>query len=114
VVIASRFPRPPFETPLVEAGVLSSTGKVAAVDTLRRRLRIGWRQVVAYGDGPTDLPLFGQAGLAVAIGTNPAAVEAADISYPGRDLREAYRLVRRASDGPGRRRQAWTADAASR
>jgi phosphoserine phosphatase len=95
-VIASRFPAPPFRTPLVAAGILSSERKVEAVDTLCRRLNIGWRHVVAYGDGPTDLPMFRRAGCAVAVGAGPSTVAEADVSYPGRDLREAYRLARRA------------------
>jgi phosphoserine phosphatase len=100
LVVASRFPPPPFDAPLAETGILTSAKKLDAVDVLRRRLRISWRKVVAYGDGPTDLPLFERSGFAVAIGTNPVAMAAADLVHPGADLRAAYHLGRRAMTRP--------------
>lgn len=51
------------------------------------------RDCAAVGDSRSDLPLFAEAGLAVAFNASPAAVEAAHVSTGGDDLRAVLPLL---------------------
>lgn len=85
--------------PLVPSGVVTTTttpdfleffdafaGKGAALATLRERLGIPKMAVLAMGDGENDIPLFKEAGTAVAMGNaGPLAKAAADRIAPTND-----------------------------
>ncbi|SDT29376.1 HAD family hydrolase [Actinoplanes derwentensis] len=54
---------------------------------------VGLRDCAAVGDSRSDLPLFAEAGLAVAFNASPAAEAAAHVSAGGDDLRVVLPLL---------------------
>jgi Cof subfamily protein (haloacid dehalogenase superfamily) len=63
-----------------------AANKGHALVTLRERLGIPREATIAVGDGENDIPLLGEAGLAVAMGNaRPATRAAADHIIPGND-----------------------------
>jgi phosphoserine phosphatase len=54
---------------------------------------LGMDQVIAIGDGRSDLPMFGAAGFSVGLNASPAARTAASISVESRSFLDALRAV---------------------
>ncbi|AVH57711.1 MULTISPECIES: HAD family hydrolase [Streptomyces] len=92
----SRFPAVPFTEPLDPAGVLSSAAKVQIADRLCEKLGVSQADCVVYGDSLSDKDLFGAVPVSVAINADRYLEGLATHSYVGRDLWDAYELVRRA------------------
>ncbi|MFE4681046.1 HAD family hydrolase [Streptomyces sp. NPDC056721] len=92
----SRFPAVPFTEPVDPAGVLSAAAKVKIADRLREQFGVSWADCLAYGDSFSDVELFGAVPVSVAINGDQHVAALATHSYAGRDLWEAYELVRHA------------------
>ncbi|MFE6757790.1 HAD family hydrolase [Streptomyces sp. NPDC057684] len=92
----SRFPAVPFTEPVDPAGVLSAVAKVKVADRLCEKFGMSLADCLAYGDSFSDVELFGAVPVSVAINADQHVADLATHSYVGRDLREAYELVRRA------------------
>ena len=60
--------------------------KAAFVESFCRDRAIAMNEVAAVGDSRSDIPLFGQVGLAIALNAIPAARGAAHLSLDGNDL----------------------------
>ena len=94
-IVASNFPSLPFiDTPLDTAGILTPEDKPRIVSSRCQDLGIQMKNVVAYGDSRSDVPLFRQVGLAVSVNGDETVSEVAHITYRGDDLRIAYRMAR--------------------
>ncbi|MYW63961.1 HAD hydrolase family protein [Streptomyces sp. SID8379] len=91
----SRFPAVPFTEPVDPAGVLSAAAKVKIANRLCEGFGVGQEDCIAYGDSLSDVDLFGAVPVSVAVNADQYVVGLATHSYTGRDLREAYELVRR-------------------
>ncbi|MFI6878325.1 HAD family hydrolase [Streptomyces sp. NPDC050400] len=91
----SRFPAVPFAEPVDPAGVLSAAAKVKIADRLCEEFGVAREDCVAYGDSLSDVELFGVVPISVAVNADRHVAGLATHSYVGRDLREAYELVRR-------------------
>ncbi|MFG3662254.1 HAD family hydrolase [Streptomyces sp. NPDC047706] len=92
----SLFPAVPFTQPLDPAGVLSATAKVLIADRLCREFGVTRADCVAYGDSSSDLELFGVVPVSVAVNADRHLTGLATHSYAGKDLWDAYELVRHA------------------
>ncbi|MGW1539446.1 HAD family hydrolase [Streptomyces sp. NPDC002309] len=92
----SLFPAVPFTQPLDPAGVLSAAGKVLIADRLCRKFGVTRTDCVAYGDSSSDKDLFGVVPVSVAVNADRHLAGLATHSYAGRDLWDAYELVRHA------------------
>ncbi|MET7663320.1 HAD family hydrolase [Streptomyces sp. NPDC055059] len=92
----SRFPAVPFTEPVDPAGVLSAAAKLKIADRLREQFGVSRADCLAYGDSFSDVELFGAVPVSVAINADQHVVALATHSYAGRDLWEAYELVRHA------------------
>ncbi|MEU9333043.1 HAD-IB family phosphatase [Streptomyces sp. NPDC048290] len=92
----SRFPAVPFTEPLDLTGVLSAAAKVRIADRLCARFGVTRAECVAYGDSGSDRDLFGAVPVSVAVNASRRLAGLATHSYTGRDLWDAYELVRRA------------------
>lgn len=92
----SRFPRVPFIEPVDPAGILTPAAKVEIADRLCSRFGLTRADCVAYGDSLSDAELFGTVPTSVAVNGDQHLAALATHSYMGRDLWEAYELVRRA------------------
>lgn len=90
----SRFPAVPFREPVDPAGILSAAAKVGLADGLCARFGVGRADCVAYGDSMSDAPLFAALPVSVAVNADHHVRGLASHTYAGRDLREAYALVR--------------------
>ncbi|MEU7555981.1 HAD-IB family phosphatase [Streptomyces sp. NPDC044571] len=95
----SVFPEVPFTRPVDSAGILTPEGKVTVADQLCERFGVSRADCVAYGDSVTDAILFEAVSVSVAVNAPPSLAERATHVYVGRDLREAYQLVRMARSG---------------
>ncbi|MEV3852855.1 HAD-IB family phosphatase [Streptomyces sp. NPDC050095] len=91
----SAFPAVPFAEPVDPAGVLSAATKVKIADRLCEEFEVDRADCIAYGDSYSDVELFGAVPVSVAVNADRHVVGLATHSYVGRDLREAYELVRR-------------------
>ncbi|MBC9726472.1 HAD family phosphatase [Streptomyces sp. TRM68367] len=91
----SRFPSLPFSQPVDPAGVLSAEAKVRIADRLCAEFGVTRADCVAYGDSLSDLHLFGAVPVSVAVNADRHLSGLATHSYAGKDLWEAYELVRR-------------------
>ncbi|MEU5833029.1 haloacid dehalogenase-like hydrolase [Streptomyces diacarni] len=101
-VVATAYPAPGSPGCVVAQDALRPQDKVAATRDLAQELSVPSQRTIAYGDGPTDQPLFDAVGLAVAV--NPSQKlppEAAQFTYRGDDLRVPYAAVRAALDTAG-------------
>jgi phosphoserine phosphatase len=67
--------------------------KIAFVTERCADLGVRLEQVVAIGDGRSDLPLFGQVGFSVAINATPEVQAAASVNVSGRSFLDALRVV---------------------
>jgi phosphoserine phosphatase len=92
----SRFPAAPFSEPVDPAGILSPAAKVKTAERLCAQFGVTRADCVAYGDSGSDVELFGAVPVSVAINADRHLVELAMRAYVGRDLWNAYQLVRRA------------------
>ncbi|MER6179122.1 HAD-IB family phosphatase [Streptomyces sp. NPDC001652] len=92
----SRFPAVPFTEPVDPAGVLSAAAKVLIADRLCEEFGVSRADCVAYGDSSSDKDLFGTVPVSVAINADSHLSGLATHSYTGRDLWDAYELVRHA------------------
>ncbi|MEU6661670.1 HAD-IB family phosphatase [Streptomyces sp. NPDC046821] len=92
----SRFPAVPFTEPVDPAGVLSGASKVEIADRLCEEFGVNRDHCIAYGDSLSDVELFGVVPVSVAVNADEHVTGLATYSYAGRDLSEAYELVRHA------------------
>ncbi|MFJ3667979.1 HAD family hydrolase [Streptomyces sp. NPDC090106] len=90
----SRFPAVPFTEPVDPAGVLNAAAKVLIADRLCAEFGVVRADCVAYGDSMSDKDLFGVVPVSVAVNADAHLAGLATHSYAGRDLWEAYELVR--------------------
>lgn len=92
----SRFPAVPFTEPVDPSGVLSAAAKVKIADRLCEQFGVSRADCLAYGDSLSDVELFGAVPVSIAINADQHVAALATHSYVGRDLWEAYELVRHA------------------
>ncbi|MFJ1972701.1 HAD family hydrolase [Streptomyces sp. NPDC087903] len=92
----SRFPAVPFTEPVDPSGVLSAAAKVLIADRLCAEFGIRRADCVAYGDSSSDRDLFGVVPVSVAVNADRHLSDVSTHSYRGKDLWEAYELVRHA------------------
>jgi phosphoserine phosphatase len=92
----SRFPAVPFTEPVDPAGVLSAAAKVLIADRLCAEFGLRRDDCVAYGDSLSDKDLFGVVPVSVAVNADSHLSGLATHSYAGKDLWDAYELVRHA------------------
>ncbi|MFI9611084.1 HAD family hydrolase [Streptomyces sp. NPDC052023] len=92
----SLFPAVPFTQPLDPTGVLSAAAKVLIADRLCREFGVTRADCVAYGDSSSDKELFGVVPVSVAVNADRHLTGLATHSYAGKDLWDAYELVRHA------------------
>ncbi|MFI1366957.1 HAD family hydrolase [Streptomyces griseochromogenes] len=90
----SRFPSVPFTERVDPAGVLSSAAKVTVADRLCQEFGVSRADCVAYGDSLSDKDLFAAVPVSVAVNADGHLAGIATYSYKGRDLWDAYELVR--------------------
>ncbi|WSQ10426.1 haloacid dehalogenase-like hydrolase [Streptomyces sp. NBC_01231] len=90
----SLFPAVPFIEPVDPAGVLSAAAKVRIADRLCEEFAVTRADCVAYGDSLSDRDLFDVVPVSVAVNADRHLSGRATHSYAGRDLWEAYELVR--------------------
>lgn len=90
----SRFPAVPFTEPVDPSGVLSAAAKVAIADRLCEEFGVARADCVAYGDSMSDKDLFAVVPVSVAVNADAHLAGLATHSYTGRDLWDAYELVR--------------------
>lgn len=90
----SRFPAVPFTEPVDPAGVLSAAAKVLIADRLCAEFGLTRDDCVAYGDSLSDKDLFAAVPVSVAVNSDRHLSGLATHSYVGRDLWDAYELVR--------------------
>jgi phosphoserine phosphatase len=94
-VVASKFPVPPFASPVDPAGILTPGDKVRIVDSLLARHGVPRSRCVAYGDSLSDAPLFAFLGAnTVAVNADRHLADLAAAAYVGDDLLGAYALGR--------------------
>ncbi|MFC3573447.1 HAD family hydrolase [Streptomyces yaanensis] len=91
----SRFPALPFREPVDPAGILSAAAKVRIADRLCAEFGVGRADCVAYGDSTSDKDLFDAVPVSIAVNADRYLAGRATHSYVGRDLWDAYELVRR-------------------
>ncbi|MFE0187023.1 HAD family hydrolase [Streptomyces sp. NPDC059008] len=91
---ASRWPAVPIRQPMDPAGILSPAAKVRIADELCVRYGLTRADCVAYGDSQSDAELFAAVPRSVAVNADHHVSDLAFYAYAGRDLREAYELVR--------------------
>lgn len=90
----SRWPSVPFREPMSPTGILSSSAKVRIADELCVQYGLTRADCVAYGDSLSDTELFAAVPRSVAVNADHHVGDLASFAYAGRDLREAYELVR--------------------
>ncbi|MFE7607976.1 HAD family hydrolase [Streptomyces celluloflavus] len=90
----SRWPAVPIRERVEPAGILSSAAKVRIADELCARYGLTRADCVAYGDSMSDTDLFAAVPASVAVNADHHVSDLASYAYAGRDLREAYELVR--------------------
>ncbi|UNO40916.1 HAD-IB family phosphatase [Streptomyces sp. MST-110588] len=90
----SRWPAVPFREPVEPEGILSASTKVKTADELCAAFGLTRADCVAYGDSWSDAELFARLPVSVAVNADHHVRELASYAYEGRDLREAYALVR--------------------
>ncbi|MEU2064617.1 haloacid dehalogenase-like hydrolase [Streptomyces sp. NPDC013455] len=90
----SRFPAVPFTEPVDPSGVLSAAAKVTIADRLCEEFGVARADCVAYGDSSSDKELFAVVPVSVAVNADTHLAGLATHSYTGRDLWDAYEMVR--------------------
>lgn len=92
-VFASRFPRDA-AIPLDEAGILEPRDKPRLAGALCDTHGLSLRDAVAYGDPMSDVFLFREVGVQIAVNADHYLADLADIRIHGTDLLPAYRAAR--------------------
>ncbi|WP_433857307.1 HAD family hydrolase [Streptomyces kronopolitis] len=90
----SLWPAVPIRQPVDPAGILSSAAKVRIADELCAQYGLTRADCVAYGDSMSDTELFAAVPRSIAVNADHHVSDLASYAYAGRDLREAYELVR--------------------
>ncbi|MFD9206909.1 HAD family hydrolase [Streptomyces sioyaensis] len=90
----SRWPAVPIRQAVDPAGILSSAAKVRIADELCVQYGFTRADCVAYGDSMSDTELFAAVPQSVAVNADHHVSDLASYAYVGRDLREAYELIR--------------------
>ncbi|MFI2187260.1 HAD family hydrolase [Streptomyces sioyaensis] len=90
----SRWPAVPIRQAVDPAGILSSSAKVRIADELCVQYGLTRADCVAYGDSMSDTELFAAVPQSVAVNADHHVSDLASYAYVGRDLREAYELIR--------------------
>ncbi|MFI0906466.1 HAD family hydrolase [Streptomyces sioyaensis] len=90
----SRWPAVPIRQAVDPAGILSSAAKVRIADELCVQYGLTRVDCVAYGDSMSDTELFAAVPQSVAVNADHHVSDLASYAYLGRDLREAYELIR--------------------
>ncbi|GFE15490.1 hypothetical protein Sgleb_35370 [Streptomyces glebosus] len=90
----SRWPAVPIRQAVEPAGILTSAAKVRIADELCVRYGLTRADCVAYGDSLSDTELFAAVPRSVAVNADHHVSDLASYAYAGRDLRDAYALVR--------------------
>ncbi|MGW1779632.1 HAD family hydrolase [Streptomyces sp. NPDC002143] len=90
----SRFPALPFAEPVDPTGALNAAAKVLIADRLCAEFGVTRDGCVAYGDSLSDKDLFEAVPVSVAINSDGHLSGLATHSYVGKDLWDAYELVR--------------------
>ncbi|RXS87685.1 hydrolase [Streptomyces sp. TM32] len=90
----SRWPAVPIRQAVDPAGILSSAAKVRIADELCVQYGFTRADCVAYGDSMSDTELFAAVPQSVAVNADHHVSDLASYAYAGRDLREAYELIR--------------------
>jgi phosphoserine phosphatase len=88
-ILASKFPRDA-DARIERGDILDAHRKPELVRELCRDIGISMENVVAFGDGLSDLPLFEAAGISVFVNADPGVRGKADLHYEGADIYEAY------------------------
>ncbi len=90
----SRFPALPFREAVDPSGILSAAAKVRIAERLCVEFGVRRADCVAYGDSMSDKDLFDAVPVSVAVNGDRHLAGRATHSYVGRDLWDAYELVR--------------------
>jgi phosphoserine phosphatase len=101
-VFASPFPRHA-DTPLDEAGILEPRDKPRLAALFCEEHGFSLSDAVAYGDSMSDVFLFGEVGVRVAVNADHHLSDLADVAIEGTDLMPAYVAARRLLEGLERR-----------
>ena len=80
--------------PVDPSGILTPAAKVKIARELCAKFAVPAEECVAYGDSLSDAELFAEVPVSVAVNADHHVRELASHEYSGRDLREAYALVR--------------------
>jgi phosphoserine phosphatase len=96
-VFASRFPRDA-HTPLDESGILEPRDKPRLAAAFCSDHGITLRDAVAYGDSMSDVFLFREVGVRIAVNADAHLTGLADVAVEGTDALLAYRAARRLLD----------------
>lgn len=91
----SRWPTVPFRQQPDPTGILSAEAKVRIADELCAQFGVSRNECVAYGDSRSDAALFAAVPVSVAVNADGHVRGLATADYEGKDLREAYGLVRK-------------------
>lgn len=97
-VFASRFPRDA-GIPLDEAGILEPRDKPRLAAAFCNTHGLQLHDAVAYGDSMSDVFLFREVGVRIAVNADHHLADLADVTIHGTDLLPAYRAARRLIDG---------------
>jgi phosphoserine phosphatase len=90
----SRWPAVPIMERVEPTAILSSAAKVRIADELCVQYGLTRADCVAYGDSMSDVDLFAAVPASVAVNADHHVSDVASFAYAGRDLRDAYALVR--------------------
>jgi phosphoserine phosphatase len=92
-VFASRFPRTP-DAPLDESAILNPRDKPRLAAAFCAEHGLDLTDAIAYGDSMSDVFLFDEVGVRVAVNGDHHLADRSDIAVEGTDLLVAYRAAR--------------------
>jgi phosphoserine phosphatase len=96
-VFASRFPRS-MDDPLDESGILTPEDKPRLAARFCAERGLTMKDAIAYGDSMSDVFLFDEVGVRVAVNGDHHLAGRSDIAVEGTDLLLAYRAARELCD----------------
>jgi phosphoserine phosphatase len=96
-VFASRFPRDA-DAPLDETGILEPRDKPRLAARFCEEHSFKLAEAVAYGDSMSDVFLFREVGVRIAVNADHHLADLADVTITGTDLLPAYDAARRLLD----------------